>query len=151
MNKLINKKFLENDFMQGFHQFPNWYTQILPKNIPFIWDTRLDSCFTQNHNFYWKPRKIQIDQDMVAYYLRKWDFASKDFKWVFEIHFNGEYFEKKFLFKKKDMICKQQYTRLKQRQPRGRQNFKVKFLTTNQTNLVGVGANFYEFLMTSKN
>ena len=50
--------------------------------------TSLDSCLSQNHNFYWKLRKMQTDQDMVAYYLRKWDFGSKDCKWVFEMHFN---------------------------------------------------------------
>ena len=50
--------------------------------------TSLDSCLSQNHNFYWKLRKMQTDQDMVAYYLRKWDFGSKDYKWVFEMHFN---------------------------------------------------------------
>ena len=42
-----------------------------------------DSCFVQNQNFYWKLRKMQTDQEMVAYYLRKWDFDSKDSKWVF--------------------------------------------------------------------
>ena len=69
------------------------------------------------------------DRDMVAYYLRKWDFDFKDSKWVFEMHFNEEHFEKRFLFlKKKDIICKEQYTRIKQRQPRRRQNFKVNFL-----------------------
>ena len=82
---------------------------------------------------------MRTDQDMVAYYLRKWDFDSKDSKWVFEMHFNKELFEKRFLFKRKDIIRKQQYTRIKQKQLRGRQNFKVKFLTTNQTNMVRVG------------
>ena len=94
---------------------------------------------------------MQTDQDMVAYYLRKWDFDSKDSKWVFEMHFNEEHFEKRFLFKRKYIICKQQYTRVKQRQLRGRQNFKVKFSTTNQTNMVRVGANLHEFSMASKN
>ena len=61
------------------------------------------------------------------------------------MHFNEEHFEKRFLFKRKHIIRKQQYTRIKQRQPRGRQNFKVKFLTTNQTNMVRVGANLHEF------
>ena len=82
---------------------------------------------------------MRTDQDMVAYYLRKWDFDFKDSKWVFEMHFNKEHFEKMFLFKRKEIIRKQQYVMIKQRQPRGRQNFKVKFSTTNQTNIVRVG------------
>ena len=113
--------------------------------------TSLDFCLTQNHNFYWKLRNMQTDQDMVAYYLRNWDFDSKGSKSVFEMHFNKEHSEKRFLFKRKDIICQRQYTRIKQRQPRGRQNFKVKFLTTSQTNMVRVGANFHEFPMASKN
>ena len=45
---------------------------------------------------------------------------------------------------------KQQYTRIKQRQPKGKWNFKEKFLTTNQINIVRVEANLHEFLMASK-
>ena len=45
--------------------------------------TSLVSHLTQNHSFYWKLRKMQIDQNMVSYYLRKWDFDSKDSKWIF--------------------------------------------------------------------
>ena len=30
---------------------------------------------------------MQTDQDMVACYLRKWKFDSKDSNWVFEIDF----------------------------------------------------------------
>ena len=45
--------------------------------------TSLDSCLTQNRSFYWKLRKMRTDQNMVAYYLRKWDFVSKDSKWIF--------------------------------------------------------------------
>ena len=67
------------------------------------------------------------------------------------MHFNEEHFEKMFLFKRKDIIRKQQYVRIKQRQSRGRQNFKVKFLTTNKTNMVRVKANLHEFPMASKN
>ena len=66
------------------------------------------------------------------------------------MHFNKELFDKRFLFKRKDIIRKQQYTRIKQKQLRGRQNFKVKFLTTNQTNMVRVGVNLHEFSMASK-
>ena len=36
---------------------------------------------------------------MVAYYLRKRDFDSNS-KWVFEMHFNEEHFEKKSSFLK---------------------------------------------------
>ena len=36
---------------------------------------------------------------MVAYYLRKWDFDSKDSKWVFWNRFLKESFEKSVIFK----------------------------------------------------
>ena len=68
--------------------------------------TSLDLCLTQNHNFYWKLRKMQTDQDMVAYYLRKWDFDSKDSKWVFEMHFNEEHLRKVFYSKIKGINLK---------------------------------------------
>ena len=45
--------------------------------------TSFDSCFIQNQNFYWKLRKMRTDQNMVAYYLRKWDFDFKDSKRIF--------------------------------------------------------------------
>ena len=49
----------------------------------------------------------------LQYYFKKWDFDSKDSKWVFEMHFNKEYFEKRFLFYKEihylqTTICKDQ-------------------------------------------
>ena len=37
---------------------------------------------------------------MVTYYLRIWDFDSKDSKWVFEMHFNEEHFFRKGFFLK---------------------------------------------------
>ena len=43
---------------------------------------------------------MQTDQNMVAYYLRKWDFDSKDSKWIFKIDFIEEHFEKRFGFLK---------------------------------------------------
>ena len=45
--------------------------------------TSLDLCLTQNQNFHWKLRKMRTDQNMVTYYLRKWDFDSKDSKCIF--------------------------------------------------------------------
>ena len=60
--------------------------------------TSFGSCLTQNHNFYWKLRKMRTDKNMVEYYLRKWDFDSKDSKWVFEMHFNKEHFLEKVSF-----------------------------------------------------
>ena len=89
--------------------------------------TSLDSCLTQNHSFYWKLRKMQTDQDMIACYLRKWDFDSKASKWIFEMHFNEENFKKRFLLKRKQIIYKRQYSRIKHRQPRRKQNHKIKF------------------------
>ena len=41
---------------------------------------------------------MRTDRDMVAYYLRKLDFDFKDSKWVFEMHFNEEHFEKRVSF-----------------------------------------------------
>ena len=49
--------------------------------------TSLDSCLTQNCNFIWNLRKMRTNQNMVAQYLRKWDFDSKNSKWIFEIDF----------------------------------------------------------------
>ena len=38
---------------------------------------------------------MQSDQNMVACYLRKWDFDSKDSKWIiFKIDFSNGSFEK---------------------------------------------------------
>ena len=39
-----------------------------------------DSCFVQNQNFHWKLRRMQTNQDMVAYYLNKRDFDPEDSK-----------------------------------------------------------------------
>ena len=70
--------------------------------------TSLDSRLTQNHSFYWKLRNMKTDQDMVAYYLRKWDFDSKDSKWiVFLNRFSNGSFEKSiFYFKIKEINLK---------------------------------------------
>ena len=43
---------------------------------------------------------MQTNQNMVAYYLRKWDFDSKDSKWILKIDFIEEHFEKRFSFLK---------------------------------------------------
>ena len=34
-----------------------------------------------------KTRNMRTDQNMVAHYLRKWDFDSKNSKWIFEMDF----------------------------------------------------------------
>ena len=62
-------------------------------------NTGFESCFVQNQNFHWKLRKMWTDQNMVAYYLRKWDFDSKDSKWVFEIDFERDLLRKVLYFK----------------------------------------------------
>ena len=57
--------------------------------------TSLDLCLTRNHNFYWKWRKMQTNQNMVAYYLkRKCDFNSKHSKWIFKIDFQRDLMRK---------------------------------------------------------
>ena len=68
--------------------------------------TSLDSCLTQNHNFYWKLRKMRTDQNMVAFYLRKWDFDSKDSKWIFKIDFQRDLLRNIFYFKLKEINLK---------------------------------------------
>ena len=68
--------------------------------------TRLDSYSTQNQNSYWKQRKIRINQDMVVYYLRKWDFDSKYSKWIFKIDFQRDLLRKVFCFKIKEINLK---------------------------------------------
>ena len=50
---------------------------------------------------------------MVAYYLKKWDFDSKNSKWVFEIDFQRDLLRKVFYFKIKKLIWKQQNIRNK--------------------------------------
>ena len=74
---------------------------------------------------------------MVAYYLKKkWDFDSKDSKWIFEIHFKEEHFEKKVSFKKKEkllkrkkrMIYKGQYSSIRHRQPKKKTKSQNKVL-----------------------
>ena len=47
-----------------------------------------------------------------------------------------------FLFKMKEIIYKRQYSRIKHRQPKGKQNHKIKFLTTKLTKVVRVGPTF---------
>ena len=92
--------------------------------------------------FIWKLRKMWIDQNMVAYYLRKWDFDSKDSKWIFKIDFYVEHFEKKhFILKIKEINLKttkhkKQTTKQKER----KQNHKVECLTTEQIKLVRMEA-----------
>ena len=58
--------------------------------------TSFDSYSIQNQNLYWKLRKMQTNQDIIAYYLKKWDFDSKDSKWIVfkKIHFQKDLFEK---------------------------------------------------------
>ena len=114
--------------------------------------TSLDSYSIQNRKFYWKLRKMQSDHNMVACYLRKWDFDYKDSKWTFEMHFNEEHFEKMFLLKRKEIIYKRQYSRIKHRQSKRKQNHKVKFFSNQQKLIkVRVEANFHDFPMASKN
>ena len=51
----------------------------------------------------WKPIK-----KWLHIILRKWDFNSKDSKWIFKIDFNEERFEKVFYFKIKEINLKKQ-------------------------------------------
>ena len=51
---------------------------------------------------------MQTDQDMVAYYFKKWDFDSKDSKWIFKkkIDFQRDLLRKVFYFKIKEINLK---------------------------------------------
>ena len=51
-------------------------------------------------------RKMQIDQNMVAHYLRKWGFDAKDSNWAFEIDFQMDLLRKVFCFKIKEINLK---------------------------------------------
>ena len=66
------------------------------------------------------------------------------------MHFNEEHFEKRFLFKRKEINYKQQYTRIKHRQPKGKQNHKINFFTTKLTKVVRVGPTVMSFHWSSK-
>ena len=88
-----------------------------------------DSYFIQNQNFHIENQeRCEPIKKWLHIILRKWDFNSKDSKWVFEMHFNEEHFEKRFLLKRKEIIRKWQYAEIKHRQPKRRQNHKVIFL-----------------------
>ena len=114
--------------------------------------TSLDSCLTQNHNFYWKLEKMQTDQNMVAYYLRKWDFDSKDSKWNFKIDFQRDLLRKLFYFKIKEINLKTtKHKKWNTKQNRRKRIHKVKFFTTEQTKVVRIRANLHYFLMASEN
>ena len=49
---------------------------------------------------------MRTDQNMVAYYLRKWDFDSKDSKWNFKIDFQRDLLRNIFYFKIKEINLK---------------------------------------------
>ena len=49
---------------------------------------------------------MQTDQNMVAYYLRKWDFDSKDSNDFFKIDFQRDLLRKVFYFKIKEINLK---------------------------------------------
>ena len=107
--------------------------------------TSLDSCLTQNCSFYWKLRKMWTDQNMVPYYLkRKWDFDSKDSKWIFKIDFRMDFFEKKyFILRIKEINLKTtKHKKQNTKQNKRKQNHKVKFLTTKQTKVVRMEPKF---------
>ena len=76
--------------------------------------TSLDSCLAQNRSFYWKLKKMWTDQNMVAHYLRKRDFDSKDSKWIFKIDFQWDLLRKVFYFKIKEINFKTTNIRNKQ-------------------------------------
>ena len=94
--------------------------------------TSLDSCLTQNYSFYWKPRKMRTDQNMVVHYLRKRDFDSKDSKWIYKIDFQRDLLRKIFCFKIRGINLKTtKHKKQNTKQNKRKRNHKVKFLTTN--------------------
>ena len=85
---------------------------------------------------------MRTDQNMVAYYLRKWDFDSKDSKWIFKIVFYVEHFEKKhFILKMKEINLKTtKHKKQTTKQNERKQNHKVEFLITEQIKVVRMEA-----------
>ena len=91
---------------------------------------------------------MQTNQDMVAHYLRKWDFDFKDSKWIFKIDFQGDILRKVFYFQIKEINLKTtKHKKQNTKQNKGKQNHKVKFLTTKQAKVVRMEVNLYYFLM----
>ena len=89
---------------------------------------------------------MRTDQDMVAYYLRKWDFDSKDSKWAFEIDFQRNLLRKVFYFKIKEINLKTtKHKKQNTKQNKTKQNHKVKFLTTKQIEVVKMESIFTIF------
>ena len=102
MTKVATKKIIfEKIFLcRGFTNSPIDIHEPSLELSHLFGTTSLDSCLIQNYSFYWKLRKMWTDQDMVAYYLRKWDFDSKDSKWIFfKIDFQMDLLRKIFYFK----------------------------------------------------
>ena len=114
--------------------------------------TSLDSCLTQNHNFYWKLRKMRTDQNMVAYSLRKWDFfILRTLNEFFKIDFQRDLLRKLFYFEIKEINLKTtKHKKQNTKQNKRKQNHKVNFLTTKQTKVVRMEVNLHYFLRTSK-
>ena len=71
----------------GVSPIPQLIYTNLAWNYPICLGPRLDSCLIQNYNFIQNLRKMRTDQNMVRHYLRKWDFDSKNSKWIFEMDF----------------------------------------------------------------
>ena len=121
------KIFLCRDFTNspiGIHKFSL-------ESSHLFGNTSFDSYFFQNQNFHWKPRKMRTGQKMGAYYLRKWDFDSKDSKWVFEIDFERDLLRKVLYFKIREINLKKKTKHNKQNTNQNKrwQNHKVHFFT----------------------
>ena len=77
--------------------------------------------------------KTERDANLLRYgcilFKKKWDFNSKDSKWIFKIDFNEKRFEKVFYFKIKEInLKKQQNERNKNtKQNERKQIHKIKF------------------------
>ena len=91
MTKMATKIIFEKIFLcRGFTNSPIDIHEFSPESSHYLGPQALIRVFVQNQNFCWKSRRMQTEQDMVAYYFlkkEKKDFDPEDSKWVFEIDF----------------------------------------------------------------
>ena len=69
-NKGDSKISFEKIFLcRGFTNSPIDIHEFSLELFHLFGTTSFDSCFVQNQNFHWKPKRMQTDQDMVAFYF----------------------------------------------------------------------------------
>ena len=96
MARVVGKISFEKIFLcRGFINSPIDIHEFSLELSHLFGTTSFDSCFVQNQNFHWKPRRMQTDQDMVAYYfLKKEILILRTLNEFFNIKFSKVSFEK---------------------------------------------------------